>query len=78
MTKRTNNDLQDIAHKTKDRVTQIPIKTRGELRCSISVSIYCSTSGTCHVNLVTNPVLGMNEERFGKCVLQVSKIWGHL
>ena len=78
MTKRTNNDLQDIAHKTKDRATRIPLKTRGELRCSISVSIYCSTSGTRHVNLVTNPVLGMNEERFGKCVLQVSKIWGHL
>ena len=26
--KRTNNDLQNITHKTKDRVTQIPLKTR--------------------------------------------------
>jgi hypothetical protein len=34
-------------YKTKDRVTRTPIKTGGELRCS--------TSGTCHVNLVTNP-----------------------
>jgi hypothetical protein len=29
--KRTNNDLQNI-HKTKDRVTRTPLKTRGELR----------------------------------------------
>ena len=25
--KRTNNDLQNIAHKTKDRVTRTPLKT---------------------------------------------------
>jgi len=35
--KRTNNDLQNITHKTKDRVTRTPLKTRGELRCSRSV-----------------------------------------
>jgi hypothetical protein len=33
-TKRTNNDLQNITHKTKDRVTRTPLKTEGELRCS--------------------------------------------
>ena len=43
-------------HKTKDWVTRTPLKTRGELRCSSMVSSSCSTSGTCHVNLVTNPV----------------------
>jgi hypothetical protein len=32
-TKRTTNDLQNT-HKTKDRVTQIPLKTRDELKCS--------------------------------------------
>jgi hypothetical protein len=40
-------------HKTKDRVTRIPLKTWGELRCSGRVS----TSGTRHVNLVTNSVI---------------------
>jgi len=32
--KRTNNDLQNITHKTKDRVTRTSIKLRDELRCS--------------------------------------------
>jgi hypothetical protein len=31
---RTNNDLQNITHRTKDPVTQTPIKTGGEIRCS--------------------------------------------
>ena len=30
--KRTNNDLQNIAQKVKDRTTWTPLKTRGELR----------------------------------------------
>ena len=33
-------------HKTKDRLTRIPLKTGGELRCSRRVSSSCSTSGT--------------------------------
>jgi hypothetical protein len=40
-------------HKTKDRVTRTPLKTGGELRRSGKVSNFCSTSSTCHVNLVT-------------------------
>ena len=44
-------------YKTKDRVTQTPVKTGGELRCSGKVSSSCSTSGTRRVNLVTNPVI---------------------
>ena len=32
--KRTNNDLQKYTYKTKDRVTQTPLKIGGELRCS--------------------------------------------
>jgi hypothetical protein len=43
-------------HKTKDWVTRTPLKTRGELGCSGRVSSSCSTSDTCRVNLVTNPV----------------------
>ena len=29
--KETNNDLQNITHKTKDLTTRTPLKTRGEL-----------------------------------------------
>ena len=32
--KRTNNDLQNITQKTKDRAPRTPLKTGGELRCS--------------------------------------------
>jgi hypothetical protein len=39
-------------HKTKDRVTQTPLKPMGELGCSGRVS-----SDTRRVNLVTNAVL---------------------
>jgi hypothetical protein len=48
-------------YKTKDRLTRTPLKTGGELMCSGRVGISYSTSGTRHVNLVTNPV--MSHER---------------
>ena len=54
--KSTNNNLQNITHKTKDRVTRTPLKPGGELMCSRRVSSSCSTSDTRRVNLVTNPV----------------------
>jgi hypothetical protein len=38
-------------YKTKDRVTQIPLKTGGELRCSGRVRSSCSTSDSRRVNL---------------------------
>jgi hypothetical protein len=44
-------------HKTKDRVTRTQVKTSGELRCSGRIGSSCSTSGTHHVNLVTNLVI---------------------
>jgi hypothetical protein len=44
-------------YKTKDRVTRTPLKTGSELRCSGRVGSSCSTSDTCHVNLVTNPLI---------------------
>jgi hypothetical protein len=43
-------------HKTKDRVTRTPLKPKG-LKGSGRVSNLCSTGGTRHGNLVTNPVL---------------------
>ena len=50
--KQTNNDLQNITHKTKNRVTRTPLKTGGELRCSGMVSSSCCTSGTRRVCIV--------------------------
>jgi hypothetical protein len=58
--KKVQKDKQrSIKHtyKTKDRVTRTPVKTGGELRCSGRVGSSCSTSGTRHVNLVTNQVI---------------------
>jgi hypothetical protein len=55
--KRKNNDLQNITYKAKDRITQTPFKTGGELRCSGRVGSSCSTSGTNRVTLVINPVI---------------------
>jgi ferredoxin len=42
-------------YKNNDRVTRTQLKTGGELGCSGRVGSSC---GTCHVNLVTNPVIG--------------------
>jgi hypothetical protein len=54
--KRTNNDLQNMTHKSKDRVTQTPLKTGDEPGAPGRVSSSCSTSGTRRVILVTNPL----------------------
>ena len=53
-----NDDLQNITHKTKDRVTCTPLKTGGEIRCSGRVISSCTTSGIRCVTLVRNPVIG--------------------
>ena len=50
--KRTNNDLQNITYKTKDRVTWTPLKTGGELMCFGRVGSSCSTRDTRHVTQV--------------------------
>ena len=55
--KRTNNDPQNTTYKTKDQATRTTPKTGGERRCSRRVSSSCSTSSTCQVTLVTNPVI---------------------
>ena len=55
--KRTNNDLKNITHKTKHRVTWTPLTIGGELICSGRVTSSCSTSGARRVNLDTNPVI---------------------
>jgi hypothetical protein len=55
--KRKNNYLQNITYKTKGRITQTPLKTGGEFRCSGRVGSSCSTSGTHRVTLVINPAI---------------------
>jgi hypothetical protein len=40
---------------TKDRATQTPLKTKGELKCPGRVSCSCPTRDTRHVTLDTNP-----------------------
>jgi hypothetical protein len=59
MAKRQKDKQRSTKHtyKTKDRVTRTPLKPGGELRSSERVSSSCSTSDTCRVNLVTNPVI---------------------
>ena len=54
---RTNSNLQNITHKTKDRVTRTPLKTVCKFGCSGRISSSCSTSGTRRVTLVTNLVI---------------------
>jgi len=54
MAKRKSTKGQTTIYKTKDQVTQTPLKTGGELRCSGRVSSSYSTSGTHRVNLVGN------------------------
>jgi hypothetical protein len=44
-------------YKTKDRVTQTPLRTRGELRCSGSEDSSWCTSAIRRVNIVTNSVI---------------------
>ena len=53
--KRTNNDLQNTTHKTKDRATRIPLITGCERRCSGRLGSYISTSGTSRFTPVPNP-----------------------
>jgi hypothetical protein len=47
--KRTNNDLQNITQKTKDRATRTPLKIGCELMCLGMVS---SSSSTCEIRRV--------------------------
>ena len=56
-TKRTNNDLQNITQKGKDRAARTPIKAGDELGCPGRENSSCSTCGTRRVILVTNPVI---------------------
>ena len=56
--KRTNSDLINITHKTKDWVTRTSLKTGCELRCPKWVNSSCATSDICRVTIVTSPLIG--------------------
>ena len=70
MTKRKrtnrNNGLQEQKLHTKLQIEQHESKkNRCELGCVGRVCSSCSTSVTCRVTLVKNPVTAMNQERMG-------------
>ena len=44
MAKEKQRQKDRNAHKTKDRVTRTPLKTGGDLRCSVRVDSSCSTN----------------------------------
>ena len=47
----------------KDCPTRSPKKNVSEPRCCGRINSYCSTSGRCRVNFVTNPVISHNRIR---------------
>jgi hypothetical protein len=53
--KRTKNDLQKTTETNDLATLKTPLKTGDEVRCSGRVNSFCSTSGTHHVSLDTNP-----------------------
>ena len=55
--KRTNNNLQKITQKTKDRAARIPSKFWRKIRCSGRVISSCSTCDSRSVTFVKNPVI---------------------
>ena len=79
MTKRKrtnrNNGLQEQKLHTKLQIEQHESKkTRCELGCVGRVCSSCSTSVTCRVTLVKNPVTAMNQERMD-CDYDNGKLW---
>jgi len=64
-------------HKTKDWVTRTPLKSGVEIRCSGMVRSSCTTSGTRHVNFVTNPVISHGWGKYRE-VCSTSGTYGHL
>ena len=55
--KRTNNDLLNTTHKTKDCEPRTPTKTVGELRFSLRVCSSSATRDSRRVTLVTSQVI---------------------
>jgi hypothetical protein len=73
--KRTNNDLQNITHKIKDRVARTPLKTWGELRCSRRVSSSCSTGGIRCVTLYKHGDKSWMRKGLGSVTTSGTYLW---
>ena len=50
--KRTNNNLQNITHKTKDRVTRTPIKAMYNLNYGVR-QLYCQNNENINITHIT-------------------------
>ncbi len=68
----TNNDLQNITQKAKDRAPRTPLKSEGELIWSERVSSTCCICITRGVTFVTN--LMISHER-GKDQIVITNKW---
>jgi hypothetical protein len=71
--KRTNNDIQNISHKTTDQATRTTLTLGGRLKCSGSS---CSTCGTHRVTLATK--LGTSHKWTILWLRRTEHICGHL
>jgi hypothetical protein len=66
-------NYKKLTHKTNDcRAKRTPLKTRGELKCSESISRSCSTCGIRRVTFVTYYLMMSHE--WGMLTLQVTGI----
>jgi hypothetical protein len=72
--KKTNNDLQNIARKAKDRA-QLTLQNGSECRCSGKIDSSCSTSCT---HRVTRFIHAMSGERMGLRFRQTDHLNVHL
>ena len=72
--RKTNNNIQNTAHKCKNRAHRNPLATGGELKCSGRISSSWSTSKTHHVSGATYPV---TDERSGLWCGRTEDICGH-
>ena len=70
MAKRKRTEGQTIIYKTLHIKLKISTKNWGELKCSGGESSSCSTSGTCRVSLVTNPVISHERAKIRKVYMK--------
>jgi len=72
--KRTNNDLQNTTHKTKDEAIRTLLKPGSTLRVGSS----CFTCGTHRVTLVRNPVISHEWGNYRIVITTTEHILSHL
>ena len=60
--KMTNNDVQNITQKNKDRATRIPLKSGGELRCPEGLAIPAQHVTPVMLLKIPTKLMGVKEE----------------